>query len=317
MSVLSEPAELRAGTVLVTGAGGFIGRQVCVELAQQGFTVLRLGHGLSSTGHATQDVLDADISVAALVELARDRDLLAVIHCAGTGSVALSYDAPLSDFQRTVASTASILEFVRLELRGHTRVVLASSAAVYGDQGDDDLVESAPRSPISPYGFNKVAAESLCDSYSRFFAVRASVVRLFSVYGEGLRKQLFWDAMNKTSRGEGEFFGTGRELRDWIHVSDAARLLCLAATAADQAPFEIYNGAHAKASTRSVLEALLTLASPTAVVPRFNGQTHAGNPRRLTGDCARAHGRLGWRPKVELAEGLARYASWFAAQAKR
>jgi UDP-glucose 4-epimerase len=298
---------------LVLGAAGFIGRHVCRELATRGFEVHGHGHGdlvdadLNRWGLSTW-VRD-DLSPEALNAAVQQRAPVAVLHCAGSGSVSSAYDQPLEAFHRSVSTVAALAEAVRQCGRPNTRLVLTSSAAVYGDQGDVDLTETSVRSPISPYGFHKVAAESVCDSYSRFFGLHVSVVRLFSVYGDGLRKQLLWDALNKFSRGEHGFFGTGHELRDWIHVEDAARLLCTAAEA-PQGHFQIYNGGHEQATTREVLTRLAE-AWGAAAPPQFSGETHTGNPRRLTSDWGHAHRQLGWVPEVGLTQGLARYAAWF------
>lgn len=300
-------------TVIVAGAAGFIGRHVCRAFALQGIRVLGVGHGSwDSEEWRTWGLtrwIAADINVESLQAVAGDAKPFAVLHCAGSGSVSVSYAAPYDDYRRTVDSTARLLEFARLQTSAPPRVVLTSSAAVYGDQGEVDMTESAARSPISPYGFHKMSSENLCDSYSRFFGIQVSVVRLFSVYGEGLRKQLLWDAMTKFSRGEYQFFGTGHELRDWIHVDDAARLLALAATAS-QAPYEIYNGAHTHATTRDVLTKL-AIAAGVPAEPLFNNETHVGNPRRLTANCGHARRQLTWTPAVTLDEGLRRYAAWF------
>jgi UDP-glucose 4-epimerase len=301
-----------AKVALVLGGAGFIGRHVCLELALNGYAVHGLGHGRASEFEPSQWGMvrwtDAPINLQTIQEAAGPDTPEIVVHCAGSGAVGHSYAQPLDDFDRTVATTAAALDFARQRATG-LRVVLASSAAVYGDQGDVDLTESAVRAPMSPYGFHKLFAESLCDSYTRFFGVRVSMVRLFSVYGEGLRKQLLWDAMNKLMRGDLSFFGTGHELRDWIHVSDAARLLRLAAENA-RSPFEIYNGAHSKATTREVLNTLATMAGVGSPV-QFNGQVHSGNPRRLTAECAHATTQLGWEPRVGLDEGLSRYVAWY------
>jgi UDP-glucose 4-epimerase len=299
--------------VVVLGAAGFIGRHVCRELAQQGHEVLGLGHGdWDATQRRSWGVahwLEADITFDSIAKLVGGESPLAFVHCAGSGAVAFAYAAPLVDYERTVISTAAVLDFVRERGPADCRVVLASSAAVYGDQGDVDASENSTRSPISPYGFNKVAAEHLCDSYSRFFRVQTSVVRLFSVYGEGLRKQLLWDAARKFARAEPQFFGTGNEARDWIHVTDAARLL-YAAAFEPQARFEIFNGGSVKATTAEVLT-MLGVAMESKLVPAFTGDTHTGNPRRLTADYSHANRQLAWAPRIGLEEGIRAYANWY------
>jgi len=299
--------------VVVLGAAGFVGRHACRALADQGYRVIGLGHGRWSEAEwqawGMSAFHDADIGLPALQSLELAGTPAAVIHCGGSAAVSYSYEHPLGDFHRAVDTTAAVLEWIRTTAPGTCRLVMVSSAAIYGDQGEVDLVEESSHNPISPYGFHKAMAESLCSSYARFFGLKVSIVRLFSVYGSGLRKQLLWDASNKFARGETEFFGTGHELRDWIHVTDAANLLTAAATRAQRA-FEIYNGGHSKLTTKDILSALAAHFSPD-IRPTFTGATHSGNPRRLTSDSSHAMNQLGWQPRTSIEEGLRGYAAWF------
>lgn len=303
---------------VILGAAGFIGRHASRALATRGYEIVGIGHGQWTASeareHGIHRWINADITLETLSSLALPGPVDCVLHCAGSGAVAYSYAAPWQDFQRATVTTAAALEWIRNQAGQRPRLVLVSSAAVYGDQGDTDAMETSVRSPISPYGFHKLAAEMLCESYSRFFEVPVSVVRLFSVYGEGLRKQLLWDALNKFRSGNYQFFGTGNELRDWIHVDDAAALLAVAGLS-KQSTFEIYNGGSEHATTRDVLTQLAIASGHDRPVV-FNGETHTGNPRRLTSNFSHTVRLIDWTPTVRLQDGVSRYVEWFRSQSE-
>lgn len=317
LNSLSMHQDLSQSVAVVLGAAGFVGRHASRALAARGCHVIGVGHGTwreeQWRSWGLSEWVASDITLRALDQAGADRPVSCVVHCAGSGAVSYSYASPYDDFSRATVTTATVLEWIRLQTKSKPRLVLVSSAAVYGDQGDTSAVETAVRSPISPYGFHKLSAELLCESYARFFSASVSVVRLFSVYGEGLRKQLLWDALSKFQSGGQQFFGTGNEVRDWIHVEDAANLLALAGLA-PQSPFEIYNGGNEHATTRKVLTDLAAaFGYPKDVT--FNGETHKGNPRRLTSDFGHTSRLLSWKPEISLDDGLQRYAAWFRSEA--
>lgn len=299
---------------IIFGAAGFIGRHTARTFAGQGCEVIGIGNGNWSAEEAREYGIErwinASIMLEGLNQLKLPGPIDCVIHCAGSGAVSFSYTEPWQDFQRATVTTAAILEWIRNQVVRRPRLVLVSSAAVYGDQGDSDATETSTRSPISPYGFHKLTAEILCESYSRFFDIPVSIVRLFSVYGEGLRKQLLWDALSKFQSDNFQFFGTGNELRDWIHIDDAAALLVRAGLT-EQSTFEIYNGGFEHATTRNVLSRL-SVASGYDKTVLFNGETHKGNPHRLTSCSQNTMRLLKWSPSIRLEEGLSRYVKWVA-----
>src|SRR5262245_21334499 len=219
---------MTAPAAVVTGAVGFIGSHVARALRARGYRVHAMGRGT-----------DAEHIGPSALSVVDERTEL-VVHCAGGSSVGQSVSAPLVDFQKTVPPFAEVLEWAR----GHVataKVVLLSSAAVYGDADTIPTAEDSPLRPISPYGCHKRMCEELCASYGRNYGVSSAVVRLFSVYGAGLRKQLLWDTCRKASTGDRRFQGTGQELRDWLHVDDAVALVLAAAgIAAPETP--IING---------------------------------------------------------------------------
>lgn len=298
-------------TAVVLGAAGFVGRHVARAFANEGYRVIGIGHGSWSRdewrGWGLADWHLADVDLEALLTYAGEPDVL--VQCAGSGSVPFSVTHPIQDYHRSVSTTMAALEFVRTHAP-RCRLVLPSSAAVYGTVHRMPIQVTDPLMPVSPYGTHKKIAEEMCVSYGRHFDVSAAIVRLFSVYGIGLRKQLVWDACTKLTSGPAEFGGTGRELRDWLHIDDAAALLVKAAAHASPAT-PIANGGTGVAVATGHIVATLAGALGVATPPRFVGSQRVGDPVNHEADIGQAI-EWGWTPTRDLDTELVRFASWFA-----
>lgn len=293
---------------LVTGAAGFVGRHVAKAAAANGFRVFALGHMAPAVDLSDWGVtlaVEGDVTMEALFNMPQAPDL--VIHCAGGASVARSFDAPLDDFRRTVESTAVVLDYARLRA-GQVRVVIPSSAAVYGQSETLPTRTDDPCNPTSPYGLHKAMSEALARSHAARFGVPVAIVRLFSIYGAGLRKQLLWDACTKLSQGPSSFFGTGQETRDWLHVRDASSLLLAAAERATT-DCPIVNGGSGQSVAIADILKLVSTSSGFAKAS-FTGDVRPGDPVHY---CADISGALdwGWAPKISLDTGIAEYVQWY------
>ncbi len=296
--------------VLVTGAYGFIGRHVARALAADGQSVIGIGHGGWSRAdfrqwgisewHAADVTLDNLITHAGLPS--------AVIHCAGSGSVGFSATHPYQDYRRTVETAAAVFEFVRL-YAADAAVVFPSSAAVYGVVQKLPIAETQPLNPASPYGVHKQMAEQLGAAYARHFGIKLAVVRLFSVYGNGLRKQLLWDACCKLRRGESEFFGTGAEQRDWLHVEDAAQLLAIARLHASTDCPTVNGGCGSGVAVADVVAEIVN-AFRTDMAVGFSGQVRPVDPPSYVAAIEHA-GKWGWKARKPWREGVREYVDWF------
>ena len=241
-----------------------------------------------------------------LVTYADEPDL--IVHCAGSGSVAFSMTHPFQDYQRSVSTTHAVLEYVRTTSPG-TRVVLPSSAGIYGSVDHLPIGVNTPSKPASPYGHHKKMAEDLCRLYAEHFGVACSIVRLFSVYGTGLRKQLLWDACGKLTNGAAVFAGTGQETRDWLHVDDAATLILAAAEKASEQCPVANGGTGDETSIASVVE-MLAAELGRAGEFAFSGNTRPGDPLHYRADTTEAEA-WGWTPQADLSTEMRRYANWF------
>jgi len=294
---------------IVTGAAGFLGRNVASAAAAAGWTVVGLGHSpkeaFDPAAWGLSDWMEGDVDLPTLSAI--DGPIDTIFHCAGGASVAYSLTNPCEDFHRTVTCTVSVLEFLRRQ--GHGRIILPSSAAVYGRALDLPISVTAPLLPISPYGLHKKIAEDMCRSYSQTFGVRAAIIRLFSVYGSGLQKQLLWDACNRLSQGNMRFSGTGEESRDWINVKDAAALMMFATDYASPECPVANGGVGVGVTVRHIVEALASHLL-SAESPSFTQEQRAGDPDHHQADISEARA-WGWKPVHDLADGLLDYVNWY------
>jgi UDP-glucose 4-epimerase len=215
--------------------------------------------------------------------------------------------APGADFRDSVLGSLQLLERIA-DISPSSKIVFCSSAAVYGNQSTSYLSETDCPAPVSAYGTHKLIIELLLKQKCQQLGLHGAIVRLFSVYGEGLRKQLLWDACQKLQRGEHAFMGSGDEVRDFIHVNDAVETLLLAAKKASP-DCPIVNGGTGQATTvRTLLEQLAEcLGAPK---PSFNGRVNSDNPVHLCAD-SRLLESWGFVPRISLTKGVADYGKWF------
>jgi UDP-glucose 4-epimerase len=238
-----------------------------------------------------------------------------VINLVGSSLVSMATEQPHGEFFRTVASTVELLEWLRLE-SPQTAVVGISSAAVYGDGQGAALAETMPTHPMSNYGHHKLMTEMLYRSFGACFGLRSVIARPFSVYGPGLTKQMLWEACQRlhTCSDVLRLEGTGDEVRDWVHVDDAAEVLARLSTRA-QVDAPIYNvGTGIGTSISQVAAALGRAWAEIAgtIPPRveFSGRARVGDPFSLVADPRALH-QIGLGCRRRLVDELPAYARWF------
>jgi len=302
-------------TVLITGAHGFIGRHCAEEFKRKGFRVIGIGHGQWDSAELNESGIEswfnADITFETLATIGQSIDIDIIVHCAGSGSVAYSFAEPMHDFQRTVDSTLAVLEFMRCAKKP-TKLVYPSSAAIYGLKSNQPTKESRAAAPVSPYGVHKRIAEELCVSFAKNYHLDIAVIRFFSIYGAGLKKQLLWDACRKISEavdGKVRFFGTGSETRDWLHVKDAAALIQVVSQHQQNRITFINGGSGISTPVRAVLQLLADNYGIKKEIV-FNGEERTGDPLHYWADIAKAT-RLNWAPRIGIQDGIKDYVNWF------
>jgi len=294
-------------SALVTGGAGFIGSHLVRRLSSLNSQVAVMDPKVENA--ARLDGVDY-ICGALSREILETVDFVptTIFHLAGGASVAESIADPEGDFVRSVYASFVLLEFLRRRWP-QTRVVFISSAAIYGESKEKRASHDLTCLPLSPYGVHKRMVEALLFDYARMYGIRSVIVRPFSVYGPGLRKQLLWDALEKASRGCFEFFGSGHELRDWVYVADLVECLLRASSRADVS-VPIFNAGTCRAvSVHDVLTELFQIAGvPEA--PRFVDRPKEGDPNSLVADDS-AESALGPLFVTPLGDGLRAYVEWY------
>jgi len=304
-------------TLLITGAAGFLGGHAAAAFGAAGWRVVGADRNLpEERPHPARPAFDA-FERLDLAHRDRLREVVhrhapeVVLHLAAGASVEASAEDPAGDFESQCVPMVRALEtFRRSESRA--RVLLVSSAAVYGEPESLPVSESATARPLSPYGFHKLAQEAILREYAALGGLRSCVARVFSTYGPGLRRLAVWEIARRAMRGEFSLRGSGRETRDYLHAGDVARaLVCLA----EASPFEgeVVNVGSGEETTLSEIASLVYAALGHAGrSPACENRGLAANPRHWRADVALLRAN-GFRPTVALADGIRETVRWIAA----
>jgi UDP-glucose 4-epimerase len=304
-------------TWLVTGGAGYIGSHVALCLREHGHDVVVLDDLSTGLRHRAGDapLVVGDIADRALVaRTLREHGAEGVVHLAAAKVVEDSVHDPLGYYRRNVASTTELL--AGMADAGVDRIVYSSSAAVYGDTGDEPVAEDAPTAPANPYGETKLIGEWLVRDQARAIGLRYVALRYFNVAGTSAPELAETKAANliplvleAVRRGDaplifGDDYPTpdGTCVRDYVHVADlaAAHVEAVAATAEPGAAetFNVGNGVGH--SVREVVDVAAEV-SGVDLTPRFAAR-RPGDPASVVADTTRITSRTTWRPRHDLRE---------------
>jgi nucleoside-diphosphate-sugar epimerase len=305
--------------VLVTGGAGFIGSHLTEMLVERGDQVRVLDNFSSGSPDNLADLegsielVRGDLRQRADVQKAVSR-VEVIFHQAAFVSVPQSIENPRECYAINVTGTIELLEAARQA--GVRRIVLASSAAVYGPPQELPQRESSQTICLSPYAASKQFNETLAKLYSLTHQLPVVALRYFNVYGPRQSPFSAYAAVipqfiQRLQAGQApQVFGDGKQTRDFIYISDVVRANLIAAeteSAAGQV-FNICSGAET-----SLLDLLAVLATifPNAPRAEFTDPRLGDVPRSL-GDPSLAEKALGYRAEVPLSEGLTRCAAGWA-----
>ncbi|HRW08882.1 MAG TPA: NAD-dependent epimerase/dehydratase family protein [Caldilineaceae bacterium] len=294
--------------VFVSGGAGFIGSHLANQLHRRGHFV-RVLDDMSSGEPRT---LDAGINLTRgdVRDIPKLWSLLqgveVVYHLAARVSVPASVLYPREYNDVNVGGTVSLLEACRDV--GVQRVILASSATVYGDQAEQPVHEELATHPAVPYAVSKVAAEQYLFTIGRLSKFETVALRIFNAYGPGQQlppvhapviPQFIQQILGG---GSVVVFGDGGQSRDFVYVEDVVEALIRAATAPNIDQQIINVGSGCETAVRELIEQIAAVAGTKANV-LYNGET-SGGIARLVANLQKAKQLLDYEPSTDLAAGL-------------
>lgn len=302
--------------VLVTGGAGFIGSHVAEAFLGRGNDVLvvddlsagRVENVPAGAAFEQVDIVDAD----ALRKVFKSFAPTLVCHLAAQASVPVSVQRPDYDLSVNVHGTLNVLAAAT---RSGSAVVFASTGgALYGNDAPLPTSEECATEPLSPYGASKLAGEAYVSTWARLHDAGHVILRLSNVYGP--RQNAHGEAgvvaifSNALLNGEPPpLRGNGAPTRDYVHVKDVARAFVAAADGGRAGTFNVGTGK--QTSTAELLD-LLQAAAGTDIEPQQD-ILQPGELRTSALDGSRIERELGWRPTIDVEQGIRETFDWYKA----
>lgn len=326
-------ARVKGPPVLVTGGAGYIGSHIVLELLDSGFQVVVLDNlvtGLRCMVDPRAAFVEGSVEDDVLVRsLLRDQDIRGVLHIGGSTVVPESIRDPLKYYRNNTAASRSLLESAVAE--GVRHFVFSSTAAVYGPSGLDTVSEDSVLQPATPYGLSKLMTEQMLVHVARSYPFNYCVLRYFNVCGADPRGRVGPSSADPTQlidvaiavasgkRPEvtvyGKDFGTpdGTGIRDYIHVSDLARVNVLALDQLVIRPDLSHVMNCGCGRGYSVLEVLDMVGQQAGrPIPYVLGPRRPGDLDRVVADIRYLKERLAWHALYDLRAIVAHALRWEA-----
>lgn len=302
------------GPVLITGGAGFIGSHLADGLLAQGHSV-RILDDLSTgkPGNLPLDnplieLIEGDVADAALVARVM-QGCSAVAHLAAVASVQASVEDPVRTHQSNFIGTLNVCEAMREA--GVKRVLFASSAAIYGNNGEGESIdEDTAKAPLTPYASDKLAGEYYLDFYRRQHGLEPAIFRFFNIFGPRQDPSSPYSGVisifsERAVKGLPiTVFGDGEQTRDFLYVEDLVDLLVQAIEAPTLEVGAVNVGWNQATSLKQMLQALKEVVGE--LPPITYGPARSGDIRHSRANNQRLLQRFTLPEQTPLRDGLAR-----------
>jgi UDP-glucose 4-epimerase len=297
--------QLKGKKILVTGGAGFIGFHLTKKLLDLGADVTTYDNMSNGKMENVKDNPKAKFVKGDILDLKKLCDLPKfdlIYHLAAQVVVPYSMENPTVDFETNARGTLNVLEKAR---KDKTRLVFASSAAVYGNPSKFPTPEEYGFHPFSCYGLSKVVGEEYSQIYTLQYGTEITIVRFSNVYGSRCHGVIndFMDKLQKNP-SKLEIIGTGLQARDFVHVNDIAEALTLVAD--EKGIGKTYNLGFGETTKiidlAKMMLKILNLTDKTKVTT--TGQSWQGDIDTIWFDITKAKKELKWTPKIRIEDHL-------------
>ncbi|MBE8233259.1 MAG: NAD(P)-dependent oxidoreductase [Endozoicomonadaceae bacterium] len=263
--------------ILVTGASGFIGKNLCDFLSEQSYIVKRLTSS------------DGDITEKSTLSSIKDVDF--VFHLAGKTYVPDSWNKPTEFHRVNILGTSNVLEFCRI----NNIPLIYVSAYIYGIPEQLPVSENALIRPSNPYALSKYFAEELCKFYSKNFDSEITIVRPFNIYGPGQKSDfLIPTVVRQAVKGNSIEIKDIKPKRDYLYIDDL--VLALLKAMNNMNGLNIYNlGSGYSLSIKEIINVLEQALGKNLEV-KCNNQTRGNEIMDVVADINKATRELDWEP---------------------
>ncbi|MNG78578.1 UDP-glucose 4-epimerase [compost metagenome] len=299
--------------ILITGGAGFIGSHLCDALLDKGYAV-RILDDLSTgkrenlpAGHPQLELIEGDAADGELLKRVT-AGCQAVVHLAAVASVQASVEDPVRTHQSNFISTLNVCEAMRVH--GVRRVLFASSAAVYGNNGEgESIAEDTPKAPLTPYAVDKLASEQYLDFYRRQHGLEPVVFRFFNIFGPRQDPSSPYSGVisifsERAMQGLPiTVFGDGEQTRDFLYVGDLVQVMIQALEQPQVEEGAVNIGLNQATSVNQLLAALEKVVGSLPAITYVAARS--GDIRHSRADNQRLLARFDFPEPTSMTDGLA------------
>ncbi|WP_296623706.1 NAD-dependent epimerase/dehydratase family protein [Marivirga sp.] len=300
--------------ILVTGGAGFIGHHLVKKIIKQKpaklYIIDNLATGMLSNieeflALPEVEFINEDVAKPSAVESITDLDY--IFHLAAVVSVPKSFEMPFLTHRTNESGFINMLELAkRLKVK---KICYASSSAVYGEQNQMPIYETAQLNPQSPYGLSKLLNEQYAKAFYEWESISSMGFRFFNVFGPGQRANSPYSGvisifLSRMQKGENiQIFGDGEQIRDFVFVGDVVQALLRGAQS--EKTFGLYNVGSGQTTSLNELYDVLKNLTNYSKEPRYQ-EARKGDIKKSAADIELIKKELGYNPKFNLKEGLAK-----------